>query len=181
MPRKPVDPLTPEEVKQIIDSAVEDDCNYLFLRLLVKTGRRFGEIRAITPKDIDFNNSCLWTNIEKKRKAERRQIFLDETSLILLRKYISRQGIGREERIFKKSDRTLKRLPERYARKAGVAKHVTCHSFRHYVITALISEGWPYDQIQKITGHKSITTLAIYDHAGIKVVEDMFREVLARL
>ncbi len=39
MPRKLVEPLTQEEVKQVIDSAVEDDCNYLFLRLLVKTGR----------------------------------------------------------------------------------------------------------------------------------------------
>jgi site-specific recombinase XerD len=51
-----------------------------------------------------------------------------------------------------------------YAWKADVIKHVTYHSFRHYVITALISEGWPYDQIQKITGHKSITTLDIYDY-----------------
>jgi integrase len=181
MPRKPLESLTREEVSGILSSAIEDDHDYMFLRLMVKTGRRFGEVRAITPKDVDFKNGCLWTSIEKKRKAERRQIFLDETSLILLRKLVSAENIGRDERIFKRSDRTLKRLPERYARKAGLAKHVTCHSFRHYVITSLISEGWPYDQIQKITGHKSITTLAIYDHAGVRVVEDKFREVLARL
>jgi hypothetical protein len=54
-------------------------------------------------------------------------------------------------------------------------------NFRHYEITALISEGWQHDQIQKITGHKSITTLAIYDHAGIEVVENKFRDMLARL
>jgi hypothetical protein len=46
---------------------------------------------------------------------------------------------NREAVPIKKSDRTLKRLPERYAKKANVFKHVTCHSFRHYVITSLIS------------------------------------------
>ncbi len=49
-------------------------------------------IRKIIP--MDFKNGCLWTSIEKKRKAKRYQIFLDETSLILLRKLISRERIA---------------------------------------------------------------------------------------
>jgi len=38
------------------------------------------ETACLSSKDVDFKNGCLWTNIEKKRKAERCQI-LDEKVL----------------------------------------------------------------------------------------------------
>jgi integrase len=46
--------LTREETLRILSLAIEDDHDYMFLRLLIKTGRSFGEVRAITPKDVDF-------------------------------------------------------------------------------------------------------------------------------
>ncbi len=144
-----------------------------------------GEIKKITPRDVDIRNKCLWTPIEKKSKKaqnnERRKIFLDDTTLVLLQQYISRNKIGQDERIIKASDATLKRWPQRFADKAGIAKFVSCHSFRHHLITLLIENEWSYDEIQRVTGHKSISSIAHYDHAGVGVVEEKFREVLARL
>jgi integrase len=177
------DILTVEDITMILEAAVPYELEHLFLRLLARTGRRMGEIREVTPRDLDIKNKCLWTHIEKRRdkKSERRKIFLDETTLILLQQYISRNRIGLDERIFLASDATLKRWPQRFADKAGLGKAVSCHSFRHHLITHLVEEGWSFDQIQRITGHKSIASLTAYDHAGAGVVEDKFREVLAKI
>lgn len=178
------DYLTKEDIARILEASVPYEESHLFLRLLARTGRRIGEIKMITPRDVDIKNKCLWTHIEKKRKApaeERRKIFLDDTTLVLLQQYISRNRIGQDEKIIKASDATLKRWPQRFADKAGIDKFVSCHSFRHHLITLLIEDEWSYDEIQRVTGHKSISSIAHYDHAGVGVVEDKFREMLARL
>jgi len=179
------DYLTKEDIARILEASVPYEEAHLFLRLLARTGRRMGEVKKITPRDVDIRNKCLWTPIEKKVKkgqnSERRKIFLDDTTLVLLQQYISRNKIGQDERIIKASDATLKRWPQRFADKAGIDKFVSCHSFRHNLITLLIEEGWSYDEIQRVTGHKSISSIAHYDHAGVGVVEDKFREMLARL
>ena len=74
---------------------------HLFLRVLARTGRRMGEIKRITPRDVDVRDKCLWTHIEKRSKKapdnERRKIFLDDTTLVLLQQYISRNRIGQDE------------------------------------------------------------------------------------
>lgn len=179
------DYLTKEDIARILGASVPYEEAHLFIRLLARTGRRMGEIKRITPRDVDIKNKCLWTTIEKKSKkgqnSERREIFLDDATLVLLQQYISRNRIGQDERLIKASDATLKRWPQRFADKAGIGKFVSCHSFRRNLITLLIVEGWSYDEIQRVTGHKSISSIAHYDHAGVGVVEDKFREMLARL
>ena len=177
--RKHRDELTRGDISLILDAAMADDEDYIFLRLLAKTGRRLGEIRYITVGDINLKDRYIWTRIEKTRREERRKIFIDDTTVVLLQRYI--RGLGKDDRIFTMSLATMKRKPMQYARKAGLNKHVSCHSFRHYFITALIKAGWSYDSIRRLTGHKSITTLAIYDHAGVEIVENRFRDVLRDL
>lgn len=49
---------------------------------------------------------------------------------------------------------TAKRIPGRYAAKAGVPKRVSCHSFRHYYITYLIRRGVATELIAKNVGHE---------------------------
>ncbi len=179
------DYLTKDDVSKILEASVPYETAHLFLRLLARTGRRMGEIKRITPRDVDIREKCLWTHIEKRGKKaadkERRKIFIDDTTLVLLQQYISRNRIGHDDPIFKVSDATLKRWPQRFADKAGINKFVSCHSFRHHLITQLIENEWSYDEIQRVTGHRAIASIAHYDHAGVGVVEDKFREVLARL
>jgi integrase len=172
------DELTRDDVNRILEAAMPYKECYLFLRLLAKTGRRLGEIRVITAGDVDPGAKCLWTGIEKKRRKERRKVFLDETSLVLLQQYIQDNHLKREDKIFTASEPTLKRWPARFAKKAGLDKRISCHSFRRYVVTYLISKKWSYDQIQRITGHLDIGSLAHYDFANVEVVEPDFRAAL---
>jgi site-specific recombinase XerD len=94
------------------------------------------------------------------RDKERKKIFIDDTTLILLQQYISRNRIGHDERIFKVSDATLKRWPQRFADKAGADKFVPCHSLRHHLIAQLIENEWSHDEIQRVTGHRAIASIA---------------------
>lgn len=174
-PRRAHDELTKTDVNQILNEAAANNEDHLFLMLLTHTGRRISELLTLTVRDVDFNERCLWTNIEKRRKAQRRKMFLNDMTLAELQAYIADHHLTNSDRLFRRSMRSYQRMPMRYAAKAGIDKYFTVHSFRHYFITYLIKAGWSYDAIQKITGHVSIASLHAYDHAEIEVVEDRFR------
>ena len=174
-------PLDKEEVQRILNAAVTDQESYLFLRLLSKTGRRIGEILAITPADINFAKAEATTIIQKKRKNEKRVIFLDSDTCVLLSQFIQSRDLKKNDKIFSKTERSYRNAVYRYAKKAGIDKQVMPHSFRHYVITSLRKSGWASEDIIKITGHSSVSSLSTYDHTDAYLVEGNFREAVRDL
>ncbi len=50
------------------------------------------------------------------------------------------------------------------ARKAGLSKRVTCHTFRHSFATHLLQSGYDIRTIQELLGHKDVRTTMIYTH-----------------
>jgi integrase/recombinase XerD len=175
--RRDHDELTKDDVRKLLDASICNNEDHLFLLLLVNTGRRISELLSLRAKDVDFVDRCLWTNIAKRRKPQRRKMFLDDATLLELRAYIVARSLTSSDLLFARCARSYQRLPARYAAMAGISKYFTCHSFRHYFITSLISFGWSYDAIQRLTGHASITSLQAYDHAEINVVEERFRAI----
>jgi integrase/recombinase XerD len=63
-----------------------------------------------------------------------------------------------------------------WARKAGIEKHVTCHTFRHSVATHLLRNRADIRHIQTLLGHASLRTTERYTRVEI---EDL-KKVVAR-
>jgi integrase/recombinase XerD len=63
---------------------------------------------------------------------------------------------------------TLMLILRSYAKKAGITKRVTPHSFRHAVATHLLDNGANVSIIQRLLGHESLETTTRYFHVSIK-------------
>ena len=176
--------------------------DYALFLLLLTTGRRIGELLSIKVENIDWDKHLIWSIVEKLKKnvdpklknaplgiklqrgiIELRPISVPDDVMKVLFEYVQAWRLKEGQALFPYSSRWAQKQVKVWANAVGIhGKIITPHSFRHYLITKLREQGWVYEDISKITGHKSIKSLQeTYDHTDFWTVKDRFSQVQEKL
>jgi integrase/recombinase XerD len=78
------------------------------------------------------------------------------------------------------SDRGVRRMLERYAHAAGLARNVSPHQLRHFLLTWLKKQGIDDALIQPYSGHASRQSLEVYSRLAIGEAQAEYDSVMGR-
>lgn len=142
-----------------------------FIMLVAKTGMRFSEALALTPKDFDFNHQMLSINktwdykgnggfLPTKNQSSVRKIQLDWQTVIQFSQLT--QGLTEDKPIFvygaeKIYNSTVNDILTRHCKRAGVP-NISIHGLRHTHASLLLFAGVSIASVARRLGHASMTT-----------------------
>ena len=142
-----------------------------FILLVAKTGMRFSEALALTPKDFDFAHQSLsisktWDYkgdggfLPTKNKSSVRKIQIDWQMVIQFSELI--KGLPDDEPIFVKCDAkvynsTVNDILERHCKKSNIPV-ISVHGLRHTHASLLLFAGVSIASVARRLGHSSMTT-----------------------
>lgn len=162
--------LTLEEVQKLADTPCDDwRVKHAFL-FCCFTGLRYIDVSRLKWKHIvKVGANEYQIEVLQQKTKEPVYVPLSENA----RKWLPEQGInGRENYVFQFRDRSIiYDYLDKWAKAAGIEKHVTFHMSRHTCATLLLYFGADIYTVSKILGHTSIQTTQIY----AKVADEMKR------
>ncbi len=140
-----------------------------FIFIIAKTGMRFSEALALTPKDFDFPHQSLIVNktwdykgkggfLPTKNKSSVRKIQLDWQTIIKFSELI--KGLPEDEPIFVKGtvyNSTVNDRLERYCKELEIPI-ISVHGLRHTHASLLLFAGVSIASVARRLGHASMTT-----------------------
>lgn len=141
-----------------------------FILLVAKTGMRFSEALALTPKDFDFSHQSLsisktWDYKGKggflptKNKSSVRKIQIDWQTVVQFSELV--KNLPQDKPIFVTKERvynsTVNDILERHCNAAGVPV-ISVHGLRHTHASILLFAGVSVGSVARRLGHASMTT-----------------------
>lgn len=153
------------------------------LEALFSTGLRVSELAKLNRENINLLKSEFYV---RGKGGKIRPVFLSETAQKALKYYLeSRKDIESALLVSKKNKRltvrSIQRIVQRLAIKAGLTKKVTPHVMRHSLATDLLRGGADLRSIQAILGHSSITTTQIYTHVTNQHLKEVHKKYHRRV
>jgi integrase/recombinase XerD len=144
------------------------------LETLYGTGMRVGELVRLRPDDVDTEDRLVRIVEGKGRKD--RNVPLTSAAARAIGAYLTqgRPALLRSEPWLFLAERGKKLhraqvgdIVKAWAKRAGVKKNVSCHTFRHSMATHLLRGRADIRQIQALLGHGSLSTTERYTHVEV--------------
>lgn len=159
------------------------------LELLFSTGLRVAELSNLHIEHVNLKRDDFSI---RGKGGKLRLVFLSNRAKRALKEYLDRRSdispylFIRHDPGAKKAEgksdieqpltsRSVERIVSRYARIAGITKHITPHSLRHSFGTDLLRGGADIRAVQTLLGHSSITTTQIYTHVTDTHLKEVHR------
>jgi site-specific recombinase XerD len=180
------------DMERLLDAPKGGDLRALrdkaILETFFSTGLRISELCNLS-RYIDIDRGELTV---RGKGDKLRIVFLSDRAKKALKNYLAKRGDADEALFISLSKsakpkilgkiipRTVQRLVNFYARKAGIADHITPHQLRHQFATDLLLNGADLRSVQSLLGHSNISTTQIYTHLTNKELREVHKSFHGR-
>ncbi len=190
--------LRPGEVENLIEAPAGSEPvarrDRAILELLYAAGLRVGELVGLDWRAIDLSGRALRVvgkgNKERmvpfgRPAADALRAWLEVWETVRGAAREARGGDG-EEPVFlnlrggRLTDRSVRRILDRYVGEAAIAAGVHPHTLRHTFATHLLENGADLRAIQELLGHSSLSTTQKYTHLEIDRLLAVYRDAHPR-
>jgi site-specific recombinase XerD len=185
--------LTPEELGRLASqpdtSALAGLRDRAIIELLFSSGLRVSELVGL---DRDHVNLKRREFMVRGKGQKDRPIFISPEAADWIEKYLQKRQdnagplfirysgtkkLDQSGNFQRLTARSVQRMISRYAKMAGIIKHVSPHTLRHSFATDLLMNGADLRSVQAMLGHSNIATTQIYTHVTdphLKKVHEQF-------
>jgi site-specific recombinase XerD len=193
--RKQVTFLDKEDLQRLFEQPKISELSGLrdraILELLFSSGLRVSELVKLNRDHVNMTRREFMV---RGKGQKDRPVFISESAATWVQKYldmrrdslpalfISYSGNSKSDMTgdYKRlTARSIQRLVERYAKLAGITKHVSPHTLRHSFATDLLMNGADLRSVQAMLGHSNVATTQIYTHVTdphLKKIHDQFHK-----
>lgn len=180
-----------EDMLEQIDTSTESGLrDRAIIELLYSGGLRVSELVSLNRDSINLERREFMV---RGKGNKDRPIFISQSAADRVREYMdvrtdslpalflnnsrNTQAVDTSGDYRRITARSVERIVEKYARLAGITKHVSPHTLRHSFATDLLMNGADLRAVQSMLGHADISTTQIYTHvtdAHLKEIHDKF-------
>lgn len=152
------------------------------LETLYSSGLRVSELVGLNHDDLDFFSGLV--RVRGKGKKER-IVPIGQVALKAVQEYAQQKPPRERDSGFKKplylnrsggrlTDRSVRRMILKHARKVALKKEVSPHMLRHSFATHMLDRGADLRSVQELLGHENLSTTQIYTHVTTKRLKEAY-------
>lgn len=160
------------------------------IELLYSGGLRVSELINLNRDSINLERREF---VVRGKGSKDRPIFISESAADRVAEYLgartdslpalflnnskNQQSVDTSGNYRRLTPRSVERIVQKYAKLAGITKHVSPHTLRHSFATDLLMNGADLRSVQSLLGHADVSTTQIYTHvtdAHLKEIHEKF-------
>ncbi len=178
--------LEPTEITNLLEAPSkntwEEKRDRAILETLYSSGLRVSELVGLNHDDVDFFSGLV--RVRGKGKKER-IVPVGAIAAKAIQEYMAMKaprendGGGKRALYMNRSggrltDRSVRRMILKYARRIALRKEVSPHMLRHSFATHMLDRGADLRSVQELLGHENLSTTQIYTHVTTKRLKEVY-------